>query len=127
MIILYNISKTNKLTFDFGSSVFTLTNNRPLLMCGDEFIIEPLSSTIEPNGFIELKLSLSAAKEPSVYEGEMECAITWDLKEDDSKRNNPSINASSQHALEKETLFLRVKKTSKLDVELINSFKESEQ
>lgn len=75
MIILYNNSKTNKLNFDFGSSIFSLTNNRPWLMCGDEFIIEPLSGTIESNSFTELKLSLTAAKEPSVYEGEIEATI----------------------------------------------------
>lgn len=40
-------------------------------MCGDEFIIEPLTGNLEPDQFIELKLSLTACPTPSVYEGEI--------------------------------------------------------
>ena len=42
MIILYNQSIDRKFTFDFGVSQFTLSNNRPGLCCGDEFLIEPI-------------------------------------------------------------------------------------
>jgi len=91
-------------------------------MCGDEFIIEPLNGNLECGSFIELKLTLIPAKEPSVYQGEIECVITWDKEE-----NKISQSATSgTGTLEKETLFLRVKKTSSLDVEQINSFKENE-
>jgi hypothetical protein len=35
---------------------------------------------LNPHDFIELKLTLIAANQPSVYEGEIECTITWDNK-----------------------------------------------
>ena len=35
---------------------------------------------LEPKKFIELKLTLITSTQPSVYEGEIECSITWDSK-----------------------------------------------
>ena len=49
-----------------------------IFLSGDTFEINPSSGSIEPEKFIELKLTLTASTEPSVYEGEMECSITWD-------------------------------------------------
>lgn len=93
MIILYNLSQTKKFNYDFGSSYFALSNNRPGLcwynyICktnisqnsGDEFLIEPIQGELEPGSFIELKLTLTAASTPSVYEGECECTIVWENK-----------------------------------------------
>lgn len=45
---------------------------------GDEFLIEPILGELEPGSFIELKLTLTAASTPSVYEGECECTIVWE-------------------------------------------------
>ncbi|KAL4426641.1 hypothetical protein ABPG74_018719 [Tetrahymena malaccensis] len=121
-IILYNLSETQKLSYDFGTSSFALSSNKPGLMCGDECTIEPMNGTLEPNSFIELKVTLVSSYEPSVYEGELECTIQWD----GGDQKNKTVSQQSQNSnsgFEKETLFLRVKKTSVLDVELINSFK----
>jgi len=41
-------------------------------------MIEPMNGSIEPNSFIELKITLISSFEPSVYEGELECMIIWD-------------------------------------------------
>jgi len=46
MIILYNLSKTNKLTFDFGAANLALGSYG--LMCGDEFTIEPMHGNLDP-------------------------------------------------------------------------------
>jgi hypothetical protein len=47
MIILYNLSAQKKFTYDFGTSYFALSNNRPGLCCGDEFLIEPINGELE--------------------------------------------------------------------------------
>lgn len=78
MIILYNLSTEKKFKYDFGSSEFNMSNNKPGLCCGDEFLIEPIQGELEPGSFIELKLTLTAASTPSVYEGECECSIQWE-------------------------------------------------
>ena len=66
MIILYNMSKTNSLTFDFPSQ----SNTQKMgLTCGDKFVIEPSNGTLEPNSFYELKLTLTSIHHPTNYEG----------------------------------------------------------
>ncbi len=69
IILLYNLSSDNKFNFKF---------NQLALMCMDNFKVEPLSGTVEPKQFIEIKLTLSADIVPSVYEGEIECMIQWE-------------------------------------------------
>lgn len=43
VIILYNLSKTNKLHYDFSASSIEMG-----LTCGDEFIIEPAHGMLDP-------------------------------------------------------------------------------
>jgi hypothetical protein len=66
IILLYNMSKENSLTFDFPTQ-----NNltKQGLTCGDKFLIEPSSGTLETSSFVELKLTLISSKNPSFYEG----------------------------------------------------------
>jgi hypothetical protein len=122
LIILYNLSTVKKFSYDFGSSYFALSNNRPGLCCGDELLIEPINGELEPGSFTELKLTLTASRAPSVYEGEIECQIQWESK--------GATNISTQHnqsmgtIVDKETLFLRIKKRSNLNVDLVNSFRQ---
>jgi hypothetical protein len=82
MIILYNLSKNTSLSFDFPTQSSSQVN-KPGLTCGDEFLIEPSSGQIAAGNFIELKITLTAAKTPSVYEGEIECSIVWGFKLDE--------------------------------------------
>ncbi|EGR32899.1 hypothetical protein IMG5_067400 [Ichthyophthirius multifiliis] len=138
-IILYNLNENQKLNFDFGSSSFALTQNKPGLMCGDKCIIEPIQGVLEPKSFIELKLALACSYDPSVYEGELECTINWDLDKNNQQQflknsivstfnknnnnnNNNNNNQSNNNTLQKETLFLRIKKKSLLNVNLINNY-----
>ena len=47
------------------------------LTCGDKFVIEPNCGTLDPNSFVELKLTLTSNDHPSIYEGEIPCNVTW--------------------------------------------------
>lgn len=39
------------------------------LTCGDKFVIEPSTGTLEPDSFFELKLTLTTIEHPANYEG----------------------------------------------------------
>lgn len=66
VILLYNMSKENGLTFEFPTQI---NPSRQGLTCGDKFVIEPSSGQLEPSSFVELKLTLTSSKNPSFYEG----------------------------------------------------------
>lgn len=66
LVILYNMSKDHSLNYDFPTQS-SLASNRQGLTCGDKFTIEPYQGTLEPNKFVELKITLSAASSPSFY------------------------------------------------------------
>ena len=74
MIIMYNMSKDKSLSFDFNPQV---QNSKTTLTCGDKFLIEPSSGTVEANNFLEIKLTLISVRQPSIYEGEIACNVTW--------------------------------------------------
>ncbi|KAM3137891.1 hypothetical protein pb186bvf_009972 [Paramecium bursaria] len=122
MIILYNQSNDRKFNYDFGSQL-KLSSYEQGLCCGDEFVIDPSQGEVEPQSFIELKLTLTSATTPSVYEGECECTITWETKSNGINTSQVSQN-SQVITVDKEILFLRIKKRSSLNVELVNSFKQ---
>lgn len=66
LVILYNMSKDHSLNFDFPTQS-SLAANKQGLTCGDKFIIEPFQGTLEPNKFVELKITLSTSISPSFY------------------------------------------------------------
>ncbi|EAR97146.2 MSP (major sperm protein) domain protein (macronuclear) [Tetrahymena thermophila SB210] len=115
VIILYNLSNNEKLSFDFTYG-FSLQTKAPGLICEDKFSIEPSQGRLNPGEFIELKLTLEAALQPSIYSGEIECAIYWGNQDIASgNRMVTTMSSVSSHSgIEKETLFLRIKKQSKL-------------
>ncbi|KAL4441714.1 hypothetical protein ABPG74_008711 [Tetrahymena malaccensis] len=115
VIILYNLSNNEKLSFDFTYG-FSLQTKAPGLICEDKFSIEPSQGRLNPGEFIELKLTLEAALQPSIYSGEIECAIYWGSQDIASgNRMVTTMSSVSSHSgIEKETLFLRIKKQSKL-------------
>ena len=76
MIILYNMSKDRSLNYDFPTQSNNNINKQGLT-CGDKFTIEPSQGTLEPQKFIELKITLIANESPSFYQGEIPCHITW--------------------------------------------------
>jgi len=66
ILLLYNVSKTNRFSFKF---------NQTGLVCMDDLLLDPMNGTVEPEQFIEIKLSLISKTVPAVYEGEIECKI----------------------------------------------------
>lgn len=85
MIILYNLSKNTSLNFEFPTQGAGQLG-KPGLTCGDEFLIEPSAGEIAAGNFIELKITMTSARTPSVYEGEIECNIVWGFKFDEKDR-----------------------------------------
>ena len=109
------MSKTHALNFDFVSQSNHSKNG---LTCGDKFVIEPSTGTLEPDNFLELKLTLSSGKQPSTYEGELACNIIWALNtysNDDNDATQKGISLTAK----KETLFLRISKSTDLSVRYI--------
>lgn len=74
MIIMYNMSKDKALSFDFNVQN---PHSKMGLTCGDKFSIQPSVGTLEPNSFLEIKLTLTSISHPSTYEGEIACPVTW--------------------------------------------------
>ena len=68
MIILYNMSKQRSLSYDFPTQSANSLNKQGLT-CGDKFTIEPAQGNLQPDKFIELKITLIASSNPSFYEG----------------------------------------------------------
>lgn len=62
--------------------------NDSKLTCGDSFEIDPKTSYLNPRDWCELKLTLTAQQTPSVYEGEIECIITWESRDEEREEHN---------------------------------------
>lgn len=102
-VVLYNLSKTQKLKFEFLKSG---------LMCGDNLKLEPMNGDLEPDSHQNIKMTLYPARFPTHFEGEIECAIDWYTGEEDkmemrSMHTNTNVNDNQEH------LFLRLKKRTK--------------
>lgn len=108
IIILYNLSQTNKLKFRFKKTG---------LICSDILNLEPLEGNLDPGQFIEIKLSLISNVLPSIYEGEIECGVYWNIVQppagETSTTQSQTISKDSNLNIERETLLLRIKKHSK--------------
>lgn len=79
------------------------------LTCGDKFIIEPSAGSLEPNSFLEIKLTLSSTSQPSTYEGEIACPVTWSQSIYSNDDNDATLKETALKD-KKETLFLRIRK-----------------
>lgn len=107
MVILYNMSQTQKLSFEFFKTG---------LLCTDNISLMPISGELEPNSHKNIKMVLKAAQLPTIFDGEIMCQIEW---EDHANRGPPTINETHTgtksvvtHANENEFLFIRLKKRS---------------
>lgn len=107
MVILYNMSATQSLSFKFFRTGLLSTDNINLL---------PISGELQPNSHKNIKMVLKAAQLPTIFDGEIMCQIEW---EDNVNRGAPTINETHTetksvvtHANENEFLFIRLKKRS---------------
>ena len=110
MVILYNMSRTQKLSFEFFKTG---------LLCSDNINLIPISGELEPNSHKNIKMILKATQLPTIFDGEIMCQIEW---EDSANRGPGTINETHTgtksvvtHANENEFLFIRLKKRSCLD------------
>jgi len=111
MVILYNMSTTQKLSFEFFKTG---------LLCTDNINLIPISGELEPNSHKNIKMVLKAAHLPTIFDGEIMCQIVWE--DSANKGDSPTINdthtntkSAVTHANENEFLFIRLKKRSCLD------------
>lgn len=106
MVILYNMSPTQKLSFEFFKTG---------LLCNDNISLIPISGELEPNSHKNIKMVLKAGRLPTIFDGEIMCQIEW---EENANRGGPAtINETHTgtksvvtHANENEFLFIRLKK-----------------
>jgi len=104
MILLYNAHKGRRLSYEF---------HRTMLVCEDDLSIDPPSGVIEPQSFVQLRITLTPSVRPSFYEGEIECAITWHSPNQTFDNIQNVSTLSKVESDDKELLFLRIKKKSK--------------
>ena len=64
---------------------------------------------------MELKITLSASADPSFYEGEIPCHITWSSNKY-STEDNDLTQKDVMMSAQKESLFLRIRKAPNLSV-----------
>ena len=104
-VILYNLSPTQKLKFDFDY-------HKHNLVWKDDFNVEPMRGELKPNSHCNIKLTLVPGKEFLNFEGEMPCSIEWEsdtrIDEARSVATNTVVNEVS------EFLFIRVRKRAKI-------------
>lgn len=80
-------------------------------MCGDNLKLEPMSGELEPNSHQNIKMSLTPARFPTHFEGEIQCSINWEAN--DEEKNEIKSIATNNHVENQELLFLRLKKRTK--------------
>jgi hypothetical protein len=117
IVILYNMSSTQKLNFEFFKTG---------LLSNDNINLMPISGELEPNSHKNIKMVLKAAHLPVIFDGEIMCQIEW---EENANKGGPvTINETHTgtksvvtHANENEFLFIRLKKRSCLDKYVTNN------
>lgn len=85
---------------------------------GDNLKLEPMSGDLKPNSHCNIKMTLTSARYPTNFEGEICCSIDWeDSKVEDTKSvaTNTNIPETSEY------LFIRLKKRSKI----VSNFQET--
>lgn len=103
-VILYNLSPFQKLKFDFAKTG---------LMCADEINLVPISGELEPNSHKNIKMTLTSARIPTFFEGEIQCQIEWEGQDDNHMHGTKSANTGTAVS-DSEYLFLRLRKRSKI-------------
>ena len=80
---------------------------------GDNLKLEPMSGDLKPNSHVNIKMTLTASRFPTNFEGEICCSIDWE----DSKyaeQETRSMHTNTAMPDTSEYLFLRLKKRSKI-------------
>lgn len=108
-VILYNLSSTQKMRFDFQKSG---------LMCGDNLKLEPMSGELKPNSHVNIKMTIVPSKYPTFFEGEIQCSIDWENGDGGEARSVATMTNVPESS---EYLFLRLKKRSKISKILLGA------
>lgn len=107
MVVIYNRNPALELKFSFKPTE---------IICGDELILDPISGTLGPNSQVPVKLTLNPNRIPTIYEGELECAIEWEntMRQSGRIASRKSLDVKSESASSPgaESIFLRIKKST---------------
>jgi hypothetical protein len=70
-----------------------------------------MSGELKPNSHVNIKMTLTAAKFPTNFEGEICCSIDWE--DSKTEMDTKSLHTTTALPDSSEYLFLRLKKRSK--------------
>ncbi len=73
-----------------------------------------MSGELRPNSHQNIKMTLTSARFPTHFEGEIQCAIEWDNGDDANRQEMRSVHTNTAAAESQEYLFIRLKKRSKI-------------
>jgi hypothetical protein len=108
-VILYNLHEDQKCTFEFKTTG---------LMCGDGLKLEPKKGELKAGSHCNIKMTLIPSRFPVHFEGEIQCAIEWNDRNDmgDGARSETRSHYTQTAAPDSaEYLFLRLKKRAKIE------------
>ena len=115
IVIIYNRSSNLEFKFAFKDTE---------IICADDLILDPLSGTVSPGSQLPIKLTLNSNRIPTIYEGELECVITWESSNKTAQKANPRKSNDGKEPNINESIFLRIKKESFIDrspMEIVDS------
>lgn len=106
IVVIYNKNPSLELKFSFKDTE---------IICGDDLVLDPVSGTVSPGSQLPIKLTLSSNRIPTVYEGELECMITWENTSKTTGKNNSRKALEGKDSGFSECIFLRIRKESCAD------------
>lgn len=80
----------------------------------DEINLVPISGELEPNAHKNIKMTLTAERYPTFFEGEIQCQIEWETDNEGPGHATGGTKSINTQMGDQEYLFLRLKKESKL-------------
>ena len=115
IVIIYNKSPNLEFKFTFKETA---------ILCGDDLILDPVVGTVIPGSQLPIKLTLNSNRIPTIYEGELECMITWENINKNLVKNNSRKGFDGKEPNLTESIFLRIRKESSVDrspMEIVDS------
>ena len=106
VVVIYNKNPGLELKFNFKPTE---------ILCGDDLVLDPAIGTVAPGDQKPIKLTLNSNRIPTIYEGELECMITWENQSKAQAKNNPRKPQDTKEPAFSESIFLRIRKESFVD------------
>lgn len=115
VVIIYNKNPSLEFKFNFKDTE---------IICGDDLVLDPLSGTVSPGSQLPIKLTLTSNRIPTIYEGELECMVTWESTSKAAGKSNSRKVLDGKESSQTESIFLRIRKECFVDkspMEIVDS------